>query len=102
MRAVHDDLVDVVERERPALADVADGVERGVVTADAGIEFQRNAHGLEAFAEARAQLFEIEAIVRARERRAEAAIRRLEYVDDAGEAVLRQKRAVKPALRGAA
>ena len=33
--------------------DVADGVERGVVAADAGIEFQRDAHGLEALAEAR-------------------------------------------------
>src|SRR5579864_7898246 len=98
LRAVHDDLLDIVERKRPAGADVADGVERGVVAADAGIEFQGNAQGLEALTETGAQLREIEAVVRARERRAEAAIGRLEHINDAGETVLCQEGAVKPEI----
>ena len=77
-------------------------VERGVVAADAGIEFERDAHGLEALAEPGAQLREIEAVLRARKRRAEAAIRRLEHVDDAGKTLARQQRGIKPALRRAA
>ena len=44
---------------------------------------------------------EIEAVLRARERRAKTAIGRLEHIDDAGEAVAREQRAVKPALRRA-
>jgi hypothetical protein len=77
-------------------------VEGGVVAADAGIELESDAHRLEALAQARAELCEIEAVLRARERRAEAAIGRLEHVDDAGEAVPGEQRAVEPALRRAA
>ena len=93
--------VDVFDRERPAPTNIANGVERGVVAADAGIEFQRNAHGLEALAEPGTQRREIEAILRAREGRAKAAIGRFEDVDDAGEVLPRQQRRIKPALRGA-
>src|SRR5207248_10387699 len=96
------DLREFVEPERTARTDVADRIKRRVVAADAGIEFQRNAHGLEPLAEAGGELGEIEAVGRARERRAEAAIRRLEHVHDAGESLLRQQRAVEPALRRAA
>src|SRR5712691_9693953 len=99
LRSLHHDLVELIERERAAAGEVADGVERGVVAADAGIELERDTHGLEALAEPGAQLGEIEAILRARERGAEAAIGRLEHVDDAGEALLGEQRGVEPALR---
>ena len=101
MRAVHHDGRDIVRAERRLRLHHADGVERGVVAADAGIEFQRNAHRLPLPAELRRQFVEIEAVGRAREGRAKAAIGRFEHVDDAGEAGLRQQRAVKPALRRA-
>ena len=63
LRAVHDDLVELVERERLPLLDVADRIERRVVAADAGIELQRDAHRLEALAETGAQLLDVEAVV---------------------------------------
>ncbi len=72
-----------------------------MVAADAGIEFERDAHGLEPLAQPRGQLGEPEAVLRAREGGAEAAIFALEHVDDAGEAGLREQRAIEPALRRA-
>jgi hypothetical protein len=102
MRAVHDDLVELIECERPALLDGADRVERRVVRTDAGIELERDPHGLEPLAETGAQLLELEAVLGARERGAETAIGRLEHINDAGESFLRQQRAVKAALRRAA
>src|SRR5262245_21607265 len=50
LRAVDDDAVELGERERAPAGNVADGVERGVVAAHAGIELERDAHGLEALA----------------------------------------------------
>src|SRR5207248_11172615 len=102
LRAVHPDAVDLAELEWAALANVADGVERRVIAADAGIEFQRNPHRLPFASQAFAQGLEIEAVLRAREGGAESAIRRLENVGDAGEPTLGEERAVEPALRGAA
>ena len=72
-----------------------------MIAAHARIELQRDVHGLEALAEAVDQLRQIEAVRRTRERAAKAAIRVFEDVDDAGEAVLRQQRAIQSALRGA-
>src|SRR5206468_11360405 len=101
-RAVHYDAVELVERERAALADVADGVKRGVVAADTGIELERDPHRFPFAAKPGAERIEIETVGRARESSAEAAVRRLEHIADAGEARLRQERAIEPALRGAA
>ena len=53
LRAVHHDRRDIVRAERRLCLHHADGVERGVVAADAGIEFQRNAHRLPLPAELR-------------------------------------------------
>src|SRR5262249_1416938 len=93
------DFGDVLRPERSARRDQPDRVERGVIAADAGIEFKRDPPGFEALAEARGELSQIEAIVRARERGAEAPIGALEYVNDPGEPCLCEQRAVEPALR---
>ena len=53
-------------------------------------------------AEAGHELVEIEAVLRARERRAEAAVFAFEHVDDAGEALFGEQRAIEAALRRAA
>jgi hypothetical protein len=102
LRAVDHDLVELGESERAPALNVANGVERGVVAPHAGVELERDAHGLESFTEPSAELVEIEAVMGARKRRAEPAVRRLEYIHDAGEATLRQQRAVEPALRRSA
>ena len=99
---MHHDRRDLVGRERPPRADRPDGVERGVVAADAGIEFERHAHGLESLAEPRGQLGEVELVARAGERGAEAAVRAFEHVGDAGEALLGEQRRIERALRRAA
>ena len=90
LRSVHHDRRDIVRAERRLCLHHANGVERGVVAADAGIEFQRNAQRLPLPAELPRQLVEIEAVGRAREGRAKAAIGRFENVDDAGETGLRR------------
>ncbi len=98
---MHDDRGDIVRTEGCLILHVSDGIERRVVAADARIEFQRNAHGFPRTAELPRQLIEIEAVVRARERRTEAAVGRFKNVDDSSEAGLREQRAIKPALRRA-
>jgi hypothetical protein len=53
LRCMHDDPFDVIRFESATTpADVAQRIERGVVAADARIEFERDTHGLEPFAEA--------------------------------------------------
>src|SRR5262245_9574943 len=99
---MHHDAVELVEREWPTLADLADAVERRVIAADAGIELERHPHRLPLAAKPGAERVEIEAVGRARERGAESSIRRLEHIADAGEASLRQQCAIEPALRRAA
>ena len=103
MRAVHHDGVDVVGPNGRLGLHRADGVERGVVAADAGIEFQRDAHASPTAGRARDDSSSrLKRSVRAREGGAEPAIGRFEHVDDAGEAGFREQRAVEPALRRAA
>ncbi len=98
-RAVHDYPLDIVRAERMPRLHRVDRVECRVIAADARVELQRNAHRLEALAQAVDELRQIEAIGRTRKCAAKAAIRILEHVDDAGEAVLCEQRAVKAALR---
>ena len=102
LRAADHDLGEFLEAEGPARLDGPDRVQAGVVAGDAGIELERDAQGLEALAQAGAELRQIEQIGRARERGAEAAVGRLEHVDDPGEAVAGQQRPVEPALGRAA
>ena len=102
LRAVNDNLLDVVGAERTLLLHQADGVECGVVAADAGIELQGDAHGLPDLAEILGQSFELEAVVGAREGGAEATVFALQHIQDAGEAAFGQQRAVEARLRGAA
>src|SRR6185436_15617185 len=85
LRTVHHDAFHVVWPEGMARLHRTDGVERRVIGPDAGIEFERDAHGLPAVSQARRQLLQIEPVARARERGTEAAIRALEYVDNPGE-----------------
>jgi hypothetical protein len=101
-RAMHDDLVKLIQRERATRADIANGIERRVIAADAGIELQRDPHRFPLAGEPCAERVHIETVLRAREGRAEAPVRRLEYIDNAGEAPLSQERAVESALGGAA
>src|SRR6185369_4036198 len=65
-------------------------------------ELQRNPHRLPVAAKPGAERVEIEPISGARERGAEATVRRLENIADAGEPGLCQQRAIEPALRRAA
>src|SRR6202030_199186 len=98
LRTVDDDLLDLVRRERPLGADGAYGIERGVVAAHAGIELERDAHGLPHAAEAGGQLVQLKAVLRARERRAEPAVLALEHIHDAGQALLGKERAIQTTL----
>src|SRR5258708_7013619 len=84
LRAMDSDFGDIVRPERAPRRNRSDSVERGVIAADAGIEFERDAESFEALAEARSQLGQIETIVRAREGAAEAPIGALEHVYDPG------------------
>ena len=70
-----------------------------MVAADARVELERDAHRLPHAAQAGGELRQIEAVLRARERGAEAAVLAFEHVDDAGEALLGEQRAVQAALR---
>ena len=81
---------------------LAQRVERGVVTADAGVELQRDAHGLPHFTETGGEFLQVELVGRLRHRRAEAAVRVLQHVDDPGEAAFGKQRPVEAGLRGAA
>src|SRR5207237_5805070 len=67
-----------------------------------GVELERDAHCLPGVAEAGGELGEIEAVGRAREGGAEAAVLAFEDVLDACEAARGEERAVEAALRGAA
>ena len=73
-----------------------------MVGADAGIELQRNLHGLEPVAQAIGKRGEVEAIRGARKGRAEAAIFALKHILNPGVALLCEKRAVITRLRRAA
>ncbi len=101
LRAAHDDALDIVRSEWPTRLHEPDGVERRVIGADAGIEFERDAHRLETLAKTGGEFGPVEAILRAREGRAEPAIRALEDISDAGEATLGEEGAVETALRRA-
>src|SRR5258708_33385778 len=96
--SMDDDLHHLVDRKRPPGLDVADAVERRMVAADAGIEFQRDLERLETLPETIGQRREIIAVVGARESGAEAAIFALEHVLDAGVSAPRQDGAVISAL----
>src|SRR5258708_24272213 len=85
LRAADDDALDIVRSERPARLHEPDGVERRVIGADAGIEFERDAHRLETLAKTGGELGAVEAILRPREGRAEPALKALEDISDAGE-----------------
>ena len=87
LRCVHDDAFDIAGNERMPLVDVGERIEGRMGAADAGVEFQRHPHGLEAFAKSGGQRGKLKAVSRPREGGAETAIRRLEHVDDSGESL---------------
>lgn len=65
LRSVNDDLVEFIQREGATLLDCADGIQRGVVRTDAGIELERDLHRLEPRAKLGAQFVQIEPVLRA-------------------------------------
>src|SRR5204862_3735787 len=102
LRAVHHDAPDLARAEAMFRRQLAQRIQRRVVAADAGVELERHAHRLPRRAESLGELGEAEAIRRARESGAEAAVLGLEDILDAGEALLGEERAVEAALRRAA
>src|SRR4051812_45979537 len=102
LRAVDDDLIHVFRTKSVFRLKSADRIQAGVVAADAGVELERDAHRLPCAPEAGGELREVEAVARAGEGGAEAAVFALEDVLDAGEAALGEERTVEAALRGAA
>ena len=93
-RAMHRDALDIARPERMPRLHGADRVQRGVVAADAGIEFQRDPRRLPALPQPGDQFGPVEAVERAGEGGAEAAIFVFEHVDDAGEAAGGEQRAI--------
>jgi hypothetical protein len=81
---VHDDVFDVVRRKRVAIAYDADGIERRVVARGGRIELERVVHGFPVIAEPLGELVQLEAVLRTRESRAEAAVLAFEHVLDPG------------------
>ena len=67
LRAAHDDLLHVLRAEAALLLHVADGIEGGVVGADAGVELERDAHRLPGRAQPGGELLQVEMVVRLRE-----------------------------------
>src|SRR5712692_5078915 len=92
LRRMHDDPLDVGGGERMPLADLGKRIERRMIAADAGIEFERNPHRLVALAQSGGQGREIEPVLRTRKRSAKTAIRGLKHVDNSGEPPLCKKR----------
>src|SRR6185369_8835452 len=85
LRAVDDDLLNVFWPKFVFRLESADRIQGGVVAADAGVELERDAHRLPGAAEAGGELGEVEAVARAGEGGAEAAVFAFEDVLDAGE-----------------
>jgi len=91
LRCMDDDSVDLLRPEWPLLPKLAYRVQRRMIAANARVELERYLQRLPRLAQLRCELGQVEAIVGARKRRAEAAIGTLQNVANAGEPALSEE-----------